>query len=277
MPNTTKLTANETAVLRAFPHFQFVSDHNLDELLAEEFGRSVWSQSFVEDAAAAAGITPKAARGVVTSLQKKGLITCQNGDAKDEDNIITITEAGLAQVVALQPDPEPTPDPEPEPEPTTGPEPTEPESGDGQDEVAVSGRFGVVWPQSVARLFWRALAKDGADILATAHGLSRESNQTKGELFIVGDHDAALRLALDLPELFHAANESLKQWRKTNDNYRRFLPLTKETAAPAFAAEQDYLRDFCRAVAGTFTHDMLAHDGIQAGLAYVNHDAEDAK
>lgn len=265
MPNTTKLTANETAVLRAFPNFQFVSDHTLDELLDADSGRAVWSQSFVEDAAAAAGITPKAARGVVTSLQKKGLITCQNGNAKDEDNTITITDAGLAQVVALQPEPEPPAEPEPE-------------SGDEQDEVAVSERFGVVWPQSVARLFWRALAKDGAEILATAHGLSRESNQTKGELYIVGDHDAALRLALDLPQLFHAANESLKQWRKTSPNYAKFLPLaTAEIRRDAFAAEQDYLRGFCWAVAGTFTNDMLASDGVQAGLAYVNQHAEDAK
>ena len=185
-----------------------------------------------------------------------------------EEDLVACKDDCACRADSAQAEPEPTGEPTPEPEP---------ESGDEQDEVAVSERFGVVWPKSVARLFWRALAKDGADILATAHGLSRESNQTKGELYIVGDHDAALRLALDLPELFHAANESLKQWRRTNDNYRKFLPLTKETSGPAFAAEQDYLRDFCRAVAGTSTQDMLAHDGIQAGLAFVNQDAEDVQ
>lgn len=150
---------------------------------------------------------------------------------------------------------------EPEPDAAT------PEDGDETPEVAAYGTFGVEWPESVARLFFRALAKDGTGYLVEAHGLTRFTNNAKMVLQITGEPDDAQALAARLPGLFHDANESLKQWRKTNDNYRRFLPLTKATASPAFRSEQDYLREFCRAVAGLKT-GKTNPDGYAAGLAY---------
>ena len=298
-----RLTANETAILKAFPTFQFASDHNLDEL----DGMSIWTWSFTEDAAAAAGISTRAVRGVITSLVKKGLVTCENDGPADE-RTITITDAGLALVVALQ---DPTPVAKPNPvealeatqdddaiiaalDATFAEDDDEPEACqvcaidtpadvDGpweleeeyettpeQPEVAVSEPVAVVWPERVAKLFFRALGRDGADILATAYGLTRQANQTKLTLTISGDPEKAAWLAEQLPTLFVDANESLKQWRKTSPNYKQHSLATTEGRRDAFAAEQDYLRDFCRAVAGTFTPDQLASDGVQAGLAYVN-------
>lgn len=146
----------------------------------------------------------------------------------------------------------------------------EPETTAEQAEVAVSEAFPVVWPESVAKLFFRALAKDGAEILASAYGLVRQANQAKLVLTITGDPEKAAWLAERLPTRFVVANESLKQWRKTSPNYKCHSLATTEGRRDAYAAEQDYLRGFCWAVAGTFTNDMLASDGVQAGLAYLN-------
>ena len=158
-----------------------------------------------------------------------------------------------------------------EPEPETEPEP---EGVADADEVSLSGPFAVVWPEGVARLFWRALAKDGAAILAEAHGLTRKSNESKGELLIVGPPNmAAYTLAEQMTDIFTAAEASLKQWRKTSPNYKQHGLKTADGRRDAFQAEQDYLRGFCWAVAGTFTQDMLASDGVQAGIDFVN--AED--
>lgn len=276
MSNTTatavRLTANETAILRAFPRFQYASDTSLADMVANGLGRSVWTQSFTDDAAAAAGITTKAVRGVITSLVKKGLITCQSDGPADE-RTITVTDAGLEQVAALQ-DPD-VMDPEHEcivDAPTDGVlSPAEPDEVVAeQDEAPVSEPIPVVWPESVAKLFFRALGRDGANILANAHGLARQCNQAKLTLTITGDPDKAAWLADSLPTLFHDANEHLKQWRKTSPNYKRHSLATTEGRRDAYTAEQDYLRGFCWAVAGTFTNDMLASDGVQAGLAYVN-------
>lgn len=293
----TKLTANETAILKAFPSFQYASDYSLADMVSSwSRGRQVWTWSFTDDAAAAAGITVRAVKGVISSLVKKGLVTCENDGPADE-RTITVTDAGIEQVVALQ-DPEPEPEPEPvvaepecpvcavggecgrhhpnhnETEPAVADPTPEPETPPEQPEAPVSEAFPVVWPESVAKLFFRALAKDGADILASAYGLTRQSNQTKLALTITGDPDRAAWLADQLPTLFVDANESLKLWRKTSPNYKRHNLGTTDGRRDAYASEQDYLRDFCRAVAGTFTNDMLASDGVQAGLAYVNGEAQ---
>lgn len=298
-----RLTANETAILKAFPTFQFASDYRIDDL----DHMSIWTWSFSEDAAAAAGISTRAVRGVITSLVKKGLVTCENDGPADE-RTITITDAGLALVVALQ-DPAPAAKPNPvelleatqdddaiialldatfaedddEPEACQvcaidsecgrhhpNHNETDDETTPEQPEVAVSEPVAVVWPERVAKLFFRALGRDGADILATAYGLTRQANQTRLTLTISGDPEKAAWLADSLPTLFEDANESLKQWRKTSPNYKRHSLATTEGRRDAYAAEQDYLRGFCWAVAGTFTQDMLASDGVQAGLAYIN-------
>lgn len=239
------LTKNETAILTAWPTFQYVADNPLASIVEHGWGRSCWSWSFTDDAAAAAGISVKAVKGVISSLVKKGLLTAENDGPADE-RTITVTDEGLAVVVSLQP---------------------EPEDGDEQPEVAVSATFAVEWPESVARLFFRALAKDGTGYLVEARGLTRFTNNSQMLLTITGDDDKAMATAATLPLLFADANESLKQWRKTNDNYRRFLPLTKATASPTFRSEQDYLREFCRAVAGLKASGTNP-DGYAAGLAY---------
>lgn len=260
MNNTTKLTKNEAAILKAFPTFQFVRDNSLEDLLADGFGRSTWTWSFTDDAAGAAGISLKAVKGVISSMVKKGLVTCENDGPADE-RTITVTDAGLALVVALQ-----------EPEAPAEPEEAPAEDGDEQPEVAASGTYAVEWPESVARLFFRALAKDGTGYIVEARGLTRFTNNSQMLLTITGDDDKAMVTSATLPLLFADANEALKQWRKTNDNYRRFLPLTKATAGPAFKAEQDYLREFCRAVTGVKASGTNP-DGYAAGLAYAKENA----
>lgn len=97
MNNTTKLTKNEAAILKAFPTFQFVRDNSLEDLLADGFGRSTWTWSFTDDAAGAAGISLKAVKGVISSMVKKGLVTCENDGPADE-RTITVTDAGLGRV-----------------------------------------------------------------------------------------------------------------------------------------------------------------------------------
>lgn len=343
-----KLTKNEAAILAAFPTFQFIADGGIETLRSPEglVYASVWNWSFTEDAAAAAGISLRAVKGVISSLVKKGLATAEN-DLPADERTISLTEHGLAMVLAMHPEDEAeptfteptpgivlvqTPDDEPaataeaeqsseyasmsdddlastrssyaaraknnhapilslvaldteirgidkeierraraeEDEATPSPDETTPE----QPEVPLSGTFPVAWPESVGRIFWRALAKDGAGILATAQGLSRYSNESKGVLTITGDQEQASAMAAALPGLFTDANEHLKVWRKTSPNYKCHDLSTKEGRRDAWAVEQQFLRDFCRAVAGTFTQDMMAQDGVQAGLSYVTEGEE---
>ena len=253
MSNPISLTKNETAILRAWPRFQYVSDSSLADIVGLGLGTSTWTWSFTDDAAAAAGISVKAVKGVISSLVKKGLVTCQNDGPADE-RTITVTDAGLAIVAAL-------PDPEPEPEPETPAE---------QPEAPVSGTFAVVWPEAVGKIFFPALGRDGATILASAHGLDVEAVHSRMHLIVTGDHDKAMVFAATLPHIFTDANERLKVWRKTSPNYKCHDLKTTEGRRDAWTVEQQWLRDFCTAVAGTFTNDQLAADGVQAGLAYAN-------
>lgn len=243
-----KLTANEAAILRAWPGFQYVQDNTLDQIVKSGLGRSTWTWSFTDDAAGAAGISVKAVKGVISSLVKKGLLTSENEGPADE-RTITVTDAGLALVVALQ------------------------EKPVEQPEVPVSGTIKVVWPKPVGKIFFPALGRDGTSILAAAYGLGVEANYSRMHLAIVGEPEAAQAFADRLPQLFTDANERLKVWRKTSPNYRCHNLKTTEGRRDAWAVEQQWLRDFCTAVAGTHTPDQLATDGVQAGIAYVNEEA----
>ena len=149
------------------------------------------------------------------------------------------------------------------------PEP-EPETPAEQPEAPVSGTFAVVWPEAVGKIFFPALGRDGATILASAHGLDVEAVHSRMHLIVTGDHDKAMVFAATLPHIFTDANERLKVWRKTSPNYKCHDLKTTEGRRDAWTVEQQWLRDFCTAVAGTFTNDQLAADGVQAGLAYAN-------
>lgn len=128
--------------------------------------------------------------------------------------------------------------------------------------------FPVKWPESVARLFWRALAKDGSDIFARAVGARRESNESKGELLIIGPAIVAMDLAERLSTVFVSAEVSLKQWRKTSPEYKRHDLKTSDGRRTAFAEEQDFLRAFCSAVAGNENADTYHRTGHEAGLHF---------
>ena len=154
------------------------------------------------------------------------------------------------------------------------PETAEEDAGEALEEIAtpIDGDVSVVrvsWPGTVARLFWKALAKDGAKILADAYGLERVSNESRGLLEIKGDPEAAIWLSDRLPGLFMSANNALKIWRKTSPEYKAHDLKTSAGRKAAFAAEQNFLRAYCYAVAGTFTDDMKASPGFAEGLAYL--------
>lgn len=99
---TADLTANEAAILKHFPNFMFVQDNGpIEQIVETGFGRDVWTWSFVDDAAAAAGISVPAVKGVISSMVKKGLLVANNEGPAD-DHTIYVTDAGLALVVELQ-------------------------------------------------------------------------------------------------------------------------------------------------------------------------------
>ena len=129
--------------------------------------------------------------------------------------------------------------------------------------------FSVQWPSSVARLFWRALAKDGSDILARAVGAQRKSNESKGELLITGPATVAMDLAERLPIIFSAAESALKNWRRTSPEYKHHDLKTVEGRREGFAEEQDFLRAFCSAIAGNENADTYHSAGHVAGLAFL--------
>ena len=112
--------------------------------------------------------------------------------------------------------------------------------------LAEGETYDVEWPDSVARLFWSALAKDGLGYIAESRGLTRVSVESRGVLRLIGPGARSFGPAVAV--LFRYANEALKEWRKTSDAYRQFRPLnTKERLRGAFASEKNFLREFCRA------------------------------
>ena len=118
-------------------------------------------------------------------------------------------------------------------------------------------------------MFWRALAKDGSDILARAVGAQRKSNESKGELIITGPAIVAMDLAERLPTVFIGADVALKKWRKMSSEYKRHDLKTAEGRRAGFAEEQDFLRAFCSAVSGNENADAYHNTGHAAGLAFL--------
>lgn len=143
----------------------------------------------------------------------------------------------------------------------------EPEVLEGEERDAATIR--VLWPETVAKLFWKALAKDGAKIIADAYGLERISNESRGLLEIKGKLSDALWLSDQLPGVFNAANNALKLWRKNSPEYKEHDLKTSNGRKTAFEAEQNFLRTFCHVVAGTFTDDMKGSPGFEDGITYL--------
>lgn len=154
-------------------------------------------------------------------------------------------------------------------EETVTPAEEEAEEAVEEGEKVQEKAFSVQWPSSVARLFWRALAKDGSDILARAVGAQRKSNESKGELRITGPAIVAMDLAERLPAVFIGADAALKKWRKMSSEYKRHDLKTAEGRRAGFAEEQDFLRGFCSAVAGNENADAYHSAGHVAGLAFL--------
>ena len=151
-----------------------------------------------------------------------------------------------------------TPDVDEDPEP----EQIVPETA---TEASPEDSYDIEWPDSVARLFWPALAKDGLGYIAESRGLRRTSVESRGILILVGPGASALGDAV--PAIFRAANEALKAWRKTSEAYGQFRPLnTKERLRDAFNSEKAFLREFCRAWAGLEALGTNP-DGYAAGRA----------
>ena len=143
---------------------------------------------------------------------------------------------GAPEIAASVPE---TPDVDEDPEP----EQIVPETA---TEEATEEVYDIEWPDSVARLFWSALAKDGLGYVAESRGLTRVSVESRGVLRLIGPGAQAFGPAVAV--VFRAANEALKEWRKTSDAYGQFRPLnTKERLRDAFNSEKAFLREFCRA------------------------------
>ena len=85
------LTPAEEAVVRELHTFQYVDGNELD-------GLPIWEWSFTDDAAAAAQMTLKQIKGVLSSLTKKGVI--ENGNEAKKDERTTIVTALGAQLNA---------------------------------------------------------------------------------------------------------------------------------------------------------------------------------
>jgi len=134
-----------------------------------------------------------------------------------------------------------------EPEPWFDPEAvdgeTDPELLDGETEAVVD------WNPAVAKLFFRALAKDGSEPVCKAVGVERHSYETGLKVFLAGPESQVNYLTVLLPELWNAANVALRAWRKTSADYKAHDLGTSEGRKTAFLAEQDWLRDFSAGVA----------------------------
>ena len=136
--------------------------------------------------------------------------------------------------------------------------------------LAEGETYDVEWPESVARLFWSALAKDGLGYIAESHGMTRVSVESRGVLRLIGPGARAYGPAVAV--IFRKANKALKAWRKTSEAYGRFRPLnTKERLRDAFNSEKAFLREFCRAWAGLEALGTNP-DGYAAGRGFRGED-----
>ena len=130
----------------------------------------------------------------------------------------------------------------------------------------------VPWPSSVGRIFWRPMARVGAGILATAYDLGHYSNESADTLRLFGplaDKDAIDDLATRLPALFVSANRALRAWRRSSNTYRSIDIYSSAGRKAGWTAEQAFLREWFRAVAG-FTSEGTLPEGYEAGLAYAS-------
>lgn len=82
MTATTKLTKNEQAVLRACYASEYASGQS---------NPSPWSWSVTEHS----GLSKRSVAGVVASLVKKNIVTSYGEGTKDDDNYISVTDAGF--------------------------------------------------------------------------------------------------------------------------------------------------------------------------------------
>lgn len=100
------LTDAETAVIRELDTFEYLDGNELANW-------QDWQWSFTEDAAGAAGMTTRQIKGVLASLQTKGLIECMDNGPRDE-RTTTVTELGALmhdqlKAAASKPAPKATP------------------------------------------------------------------------------------------------------------------------------------------------------------------------
>lgn len=114
----------------------------------------------------------------------------------------------------------------------------------------------VAWTPNTAKLFFRALAKDGTRTIAEALGVEHKSNESRLQVILTGDALVVAELAEMLPNWWDGMNEDLRLWRTTLE-YKSFNLQDKQGAKDAFQAEQDLLRQMSRKLAGW----LLANDG----------------
>ena len=133
------------------------------------------------------------------------------------------------------------------------PAPADAKTDERSDYVTVT----VAWTPNVAKLFFRALAKEGTRDICEEVGVEHKSNETHQRVELTGDPVLVAALAELLPGWWDGMNEELRTWRKTSPEYKAFNLRDKQGAKDAFQAEQDQLRQMCRKLAGW----ILAHDG----------------
>jgi hypothetical protein len=122
----------------------------------------------------------------------------------------------------------------------------------------------VAYPDSLARHFFRSLAKVGGSMVAGELGVPYRTRGVEFCVFLGGDSIA--NLDTYLPALWIAADAALKEWRKTSPAYKAFDLSDKEEAKAAYAAEQEFLEDFC--AANTIHPRRKNTPGYHAGAAW---------
>lgn len=130
----------------------------------------------------------------------------------------------------------------------------------------------VHWPTTVAKLFFPALAKHGARLIAEARGVEHKSKETPDHTVLLrGEPSQVDMLAEQLPMVWQIANGQLASWRKTSPEYKAHDLKTNDGRKAAFAAEQAWLVDFCWVIAGRPGERTLANpSAIAAAEAYAS-------